>query len=113
MAGRLYQPKNSRQNARACSIESKRSGEAGPVLERLEVRLGEGVVGRGVRPAVRLGDAEVGEQERDGLGGHRAAAVGVERELPAADLLLWQRLGDQLFGERARSRWCCTVQPTT
>ena len=30
----------------------------GPVLERLEVRLGVGVVGRGVRSAVGLGDAE-------------------------------------------------------
>ena len=31
--------------------------ELGPVLERLEVRLGVGVVGRGVRPALGLGDA--------------------------------------------------------
>ena len=40
-------------------------GELGAVLERLEVRFGVGVVGRGVRSAVGLGDAEVGEQERD------------------------------------------------
>ena len=33
-------------------------GELGPVLQGLEVRLRVGVVARGVRPAVRLGDAE-------------------------------------------------------
>src|SRR5207244_11009089 len=39
--------------------------EAGPVLEGLELRLGEWVVVRDVRPRVALGDAEVGEQQRD------------------------------------------------
>ena len=42
-------------------------------------------------PGVGLGDAEVGEQERDRLGGHRGAAVGVDGELPAADALLRRR----------------------
>jgi hypothetical protein len=36
-----------------------------------------------VRAAVGLGDAEVGEQQRGRLGGHRRAAVGVDGELPA------------------------------
>ena len=50
-------------------------------------------------PAVGLGDAEVGEQQRDRLGGHRGAAVGVDGQLPAADALLRAGLGDQLLGQ--------------
>jgi hypothetical protein len=61
---------------------------------------------------MRLGDAEVGEQERDRLGAHRAAAVGVDREPVAGDLLLGQRFGDQPLARLAVSR-CWTVQPTT
>ncbi len=45
-------------------------GEVRPVLQGLELRLGVGVVIRAVRPAVGLGDSEVGEQERDRFGGH-------------------------------------------
>ena len=37
---------------------------------------------------VGLGDAEVGSRNATGLERHRAAAVGVDRELPAGDLLL-------------------------
>src|SRR5436305_1558070 len=48
-------------------------GEVGPVLQRLELRLAEGVVVGDVRPRMRLGDAEVSEQECDRLGGHRTA----------------------------------------
>lgn len=45
----------------------KPGGEGWPVLERAKLRFGVGVVGRRVRPAVRLGDTEVGQQEGDGL----------------------------------------------
>jgi hypothetical protein len=38
------------------------------------------VVGR-VRPAVGFGDAEIGEQERRGLGPHGTATVGVQGQL--------------------------------
>ena len=55
--------------------------EAGPVLEGLELRLGEWVVVRDVRPRVALGDAEVGEQQRDGLRRDRRAAVRMHGEL--------------------------------
>ena len=41
--------------------------ELRPVLERLELRFGVGVVVGDVRPAVGLGDAQIGEQEGDGL----------------------------------------------
>jgi len=40
----LYQQKNSWQKVRASSIEAKPVGEAGPVLERLELRLRVGIV---------------------------------------------------------------------
>jgi hypothetical protein len=35
-----------------------------------------------------LDDAEVGEQERDGFGGYRAAAIGVDGQLSDVDALL-------------------------
>jgi hypothetical protein len=68
-------------------------------VQRLELGLGVRVVVGAVRPGVAFGDAEVGEQEGDRLGGHRGAAVGVQGELVAADALLADRLGDQPFGE--------------
>src|SRR5688572_31215960 len=52
-----------------------RSREAGAVLEGLELGLGVGGVIGDVRAGVGLGDAEVGEQERDRLGGHRGSPV--------------------------------------
>jgi hypothetical protein len=74
-------------------------GELGPVLQGLEVRLRVGVVAGGVRPAVRLGDAEIGKQERDWLGALRRAAVGVQRQDLGGDLLLLGGLLDQRLGE--------------
>jgi len=73
--------------------------EVGPVLHRLELRLGEQVVVRDVRPRVGLGDAEIGQQPRDGLRGHRRAAIGVHGELARSDALAFTALGDQLLGE--------------
>ena len=46
------------ENARACSIETNRSGNPGRVFQRLELRFGVRVISRGVRPGVGLGDAE-------------------------------------------------------
>jgi hypothetical protein len=40
------------------------AGEPGPVFQGLELRLGKRVVVGYAGPRVRLGDAEVGEQER-------------------------------------------------
>ena len=74
-------------------------GELGPVLQGLEVRLRVGVVAGGVRATVRLDDAEVGEEERQWLGAHRAAAVGVQGQHLGGDLLLLGRLLDQRLGE--------------
>ena len=51
------------------------------VLERLELGFAERVVVRAVGPRLRLGDAQVGEEECHGLGGHRGAAVSVNGQL--------------------------------
>ena len=46
-----------------------------------------------------LGDTKVGEQMSDGFGRHRAAAVGVDRQLVAFDALLADRVFEEGFGE--------------
>ena len=56
-------------------------GELGLVFQGLEVGFRERVVVGGVGPAVRLGDAEIGQHQGGGLGLHRAAAVGMEGQL--------------------------------
>ena len=86
-------------------------GEPGSVFQRLEVRFGIRVVAGCVRPVVGLGDPEVGEQERDRFAGHRAAAVGVNGQLPAVYLLLVADLRSSAFATWESSR-CWTVQPT-
>jgi hypothetical protein len=48
---------------------------------------------------MRFRDAEVGEQERQRLGAHRAAAVGVQRQDLRSDLLLLGGLLDQRRGD--------------
>ena len=73
--------------------------EVGAVLERLELRLGVGVVVGDVRPAVGLGDAQIGEQGGDRLGAHAGAAVGVEGERAGLDVVPGHGLGDQLLGQ--------------
>src|SRR5450756_674324 len=51
------------------------------VFHGFEVAFRERIVIGGVRPAVRFGDAEIGEQQCRGLGAHRATAVRVQGEL--------------------------------
>ncbi len=68
--------------------------EAGAVLPRLELRLRVGAVGGGVGSRVGFGNAQVGEQEGDRLGAHRATAVGMDRELARVDALLLDSLCD-------------------
>ena len=65
----------------ASSNAAEALGELGLVFQGLEVGLRERVVVGGVGPAVRLGDAEVGQHQGGGLGLHRPAAVGVEGQL--------------------------------
>ncbi len=74
-------------------------GKRRPVLQGLELRFGVRVVVGDVRAGVGLGDAQVGQQQRDRLGRHGAAAVGVQAELAAGDALLGARLRDELVGQ--------------
>jgi hypothetical protein len=53
-----------------------------------------GAVGGGVGSRVGFGNAQVGEQEGDRLGAHRATAVGMDRELTRVDALLLDSLCD-------------------
>ena len=74
-------------------------GECRPVFQRLELRLGVRVVVGDVRAGMGLRDPEVGQQQRDRLGGHRGAPVGVNGELAAADALLGAGRLDELLGQ--------------
>lgn len=74
-------------------------GEVGPVLQRLEVRLAVRALVRDVRSRVRLRDAQVGKQERDGLRRHRRSTVCVQRELTGLDALARTGLRDEPVGK--------------
>jgi hypothetical protein len=96
----LYQSKKGPQWARLCSAEPKRSGKVWPVLERLELRLGERVVIRDVRPRVALRDAEVRVQMRDHFRGPRRPAVRVDGQLTRRDSLALAGFFDELRRKR-------------
>jgi len=84
----------------ACVLDAAEAvGKLRPVLERLELALGEGVVVGDVRAAVRLGDAEVRQQQGDWSARHRRAAVGVHRHHPWPNRLLLAGLVDELLCE--------------
>ncbi len=70
------------------------------VFERPELGFGKRIVVGHVRPAVRFGDAEIGQEQRDGLAPHRGAAVGMQRQLAGLDAVLRAGLGNQALGER-------------
>ena len=86
--------------ARASWIEPKRSGNSGRYFSVLNCASENGLSFGDVRPRVGLGHAEIGEQERDGLRGHRRAAVGVDVSCSRADALAGARLVDELLGQR-------------
>jgi len=75
------------------------AGEVRAVLERLELRLGVGVVVRHVRTAVAAGDTQIDEQLGDRLGGHRGAPVGVQGELVGFDAVAGEGVGDEGLGQ--------------
>src|SRR4029453_2758521 len=84
---------------------SESLGKPWTVFERFEVRFREGIIVRDVRAAVRLGHAEVGEQERDGLALHRRTAVRMELELTELNAMLRACLGDETLGEGRALMW--------
>src|ERR1022692_1592692 len=73
--------------------------ELGTILHGSELAFGIRIVVGGVRPAVSLGDAEIGHQESHRFGSHRRAAVGMDAQLAGLDVLLPAGLLDELLGE--------------
>ena len=74
-------------------------GEAGVVLQGLELGLGEGVVIADVGAAQRASHPEVGEELGGAFAGHGRPAVGVQCEDLGLDALLEASLLDQRCGE--------------
>jgi hypothetical protein len=89
------------------------SGERRAVLQRLEVRLGVGVVVGDVRARMGPGDAEVDQQLRDRFRGHRAAAVGMDGQLALVDALGGDRVGDEVASHRSAFSDGATIHDTT
>ena len=75
--------------------------ELGPVLKRLELAFREWVVVGYLRAAVRLDDAQGGQQLGHGLRSHRRPTIGVNRELALNNILFDARLADQPLGQLA------------
>ena len=75
-------------------------GEAGVVLQGLELGLGEGVVIADLGAAQRASDPEVGEQLRGAFAGHGRPAVGVQGEDLGLDALFVAGLLDETTGQR-------------
>ena len=88
-----------------------RGREVRPVLHGPELGFRVWVVVGYVGSGVGLGDAEVGEQERDWFGGHRGAAVGVQGEPVGVDVVLGDGVGDEQLGEGGALVWV-SIQPT-
>ena len=82
------------------------------VLHRLELRFRERIVIRHLRPAMRLGDPQIGQQVRHAFRRHGAAPVRMQRQLLRGDPFLGAGLGDERFGQRPVSR-SAIIQPTT
>jgi len=72
---------------------------AGSILERLELRLAERIIVGGVGTGVAGAHTEVVQQQRQRLGAHRAAVVGVQDERVALDTLTRAGGFDQVFGK--------------
>ena len=89
------------------------AGEARAVLQGLELRFAVGVVVTDPGAAVGLGDSQVGQEQRDRFGGHAAAPVGVQGELPGRDVLGPDGGRDQLLGQaRVADSRVASIQPT-
>jgi hypothetical protein len=74
-------------------------GDLGTKLHRFEVAFRERIVIACVRTRVALGHAQLHQERRHRLAGHRRAPVGMQRELTGWDLLALKRFRNQGFGE--------------
>ena len=80
----------------------KALGVVGLILERLELRLREGVVVADVRAAEATHDPEGAEELREPLRAHGGAAVGVHDERTGLDAVARYRLYTETSPENAR-----------
>jgi hypothetical protein len=55
-----------------------------------------------MRAGMALGNAQISHEQRDRLGNHRPAAIGMDRQLVGLNLLFGAGLRDEEFGQRAR-----------
>ena len=93
------------EGLRAILDRAKAIRKLRPVLQGAEVAFRIRVVVGDVGATVRLGDAEIGQEKGDGLGGHRGAAIGVDGQLTGLDVLLRAGVLDESSGElRALAR---------
>ena len=77
-------------------------GEGRMIFGCFELSLRERIVIRDMRAGMRFEDTQVEHESRDGLGGHGATVVGMNRELVRQDVLPGAGVGDELFGEISR-----------
>ena len=76
--------------------------EVGSVLQGFELRFRERIVVRDVRTAVSFDDVEIDEQSGHRLGAHAGTAVGMQGQSARIDVLLLNRIGDELLGQFRR-----------
>jgi hypothetical protein len=95
----LYQPKHCFKNARASWMEPNRSGKPGRYFKVLNW-LSEYGLSLLTWGGSGLGDPQVGQQERDRLGSHGAAPVGMHGRGAREELLLGAGGGEQPLGQR-------------
>ena len=87
-------------------------GKVGPVLHRLELRLGVRIVVKDVGSAVALGDVQVHQQGGYRFGPHRCTPVRVRGEHAALQVVTRHAVGDELLGQLGTPR-SATSQPAT
>ena len=100
----LYQWKNCWQKAPAVLDAAEAIRKLRAVLHGAELAFRIRIVVEDVRPAVRLGDAQIGHQKGHRLGGHDFAAVGMDGELAGRTWCLPIVFFDELLGQFRASR---------
>ena len=70
------------------------------VFQGFEMAFRERIVVRRVGPAMRFGDAEIGEHQGGGFGLHRAAAIRMQGKLAGDDIMLDDGVVEQGFEQR-------------
>ena len=109
----LYHRKNSRQRDLRLFDGTEPSGEAGVVLDGLELRLRVRVVVRDPGAAEGLGEPQVGQQLGRTLSGQRSPPVGVKGQHAGLDIVLQAGLLDQAAAQRRGVSRSATIHPVT